>query len=105
MDASPAPGDPAVQTITDLLAGLGTTPAGFNTTSVPCPNGQIVTVAGFSGATDSGRLTDRLSPPTGARPCLVPGANRVAYRDGAISVVVDASDDGAAMTVRRTVTC
>jgi hypothetical protein len=29
----------------------------------------------------------------------------VPYRDGAISVVLDASDDGTAVTVRRTVTC
>lgn len=104
-DASPAPNDPAVPEITALLSKLGTTPAGFNTASVPCPNGQIVTVAGFSAGTDSGRLTQRVPVPAGARAFQVAGANRVAYRDGALSVVLDASDDGTSVTVRRTVLC
>jgi hypothetical protein len=78
---------------------------GFNTASVPCAGGQIVTVAGLSGSADSGRLSERVPVPPYARVFVVAASNRVAYRDGAVSVVVDASDDGTAVTVRRTTTC
>ncbi|MEU7874648.1 hypothetical protein [Dactylosporangium sp. NPDC049140] len=105
VDASPAAGDPAVPAINDVFAALGTTPAGFNMASVPCPGGQVVTVAGSSVSTDSGRLAGRVPVPQPARLFVVAASNRVAYRDGAVSVVVDASDDGTAVTVRRTTTC
>jgi hypothetical protein len=104
-DASPAAGDPAVPAINDVLAALSTAPAGFNTASVPCAGGQIVTVAGRSTTTDSGRLAERVPVPPSARVFVVAASNRVAYRDGAASVVVDAADDGTAVTVRRTTTC
>ncbi|HTJ31711.1 MAG TPA: hypothetical protein VL738_00620 [Dactylosporangium sp.] len=108
-DASPAPGDPAVPAIRTMLAALGTAPAGFNTASVPCPSGppgsRMTTVAGFSVSTDSGRLAERVAVPQSARAFVVAASNRIAYRDGSVSVVVDASDDGTAITVRRTTTC
>jgi len=108
-DARPADDDPAVSAIRQVLAALGTAPAGFNTASVPCPEGQpggrIATVAGLSAGTDSGRLAQRLTVPRGARVFEVAASNRVAYRDGAVSVVVEASDAGSAVAVRRTTTC
>ncbi|MFG2041714.1 hypothetical protein [Dactylosporangium sp. NPDC048998] len=108
-DASPGPGDPAVPAIGAVLAALGTAPAGFDTASVPCPGGapggRIETVAAYSASTDSGRLADRVAVPQGARVFAVAASNRVAYRDGTVSVVVDATDDGTAVTVRRTTTC
>jgi hypothetical protein len=107
--ASPAPQDPSVAPIRSLLAALGTAPAAFSTAAVPCPGAaagaRLVTVAGVSGGTDSGRLAERVTVPPGARSFPVPASNRVAYRDGPVSVVVDATDDGTAVTVRRTVTC
>ncbi|MEV6925658.1 hypothetical protein AB0M46_14320 [Dactylosporangium sp. NPDC051485] len=109
VEASPAPGDPAASAIRDVLTALGTTPAGFNTASLPCQGakagGQIVTVAGVSVSTDSGRLADRVPVPPQARAFAVAASNRVAYRDGPVSVVADASDDGTAVTVRRTTVC
>ncbi|MFD0578040.1 hypothetical protein [Dactylosporangium darangshiense] len=104
-DSAPPPEDPAVPAITTLLDSLGTAPAILTTTTLDCPAGQIRTVAAISRSTDSGRLADRLTVPAGARTYLAAGSNRVAYRDGTASIIVAASDDGTAITVRRTTPC
>jgi hypothetical protein len=104
-DSAPAPDDPAVTAINALLATLGTTAAGFNTATVACATGQTRTVAATSRPVDSGRLGERLAVPSGARGYLVASSNRVVYRSDATSVVVAASDDGGALTVRQTTSC
>jgi len=104
-DSSPATGDPAIPAIDTVLGALGTAAASFSTATVACPSGRTGTVAAISRPTDSGRLGERLVIPAGARNYPVASANRVAYRDGAVSIVVAASDDGTAITVRRTTTC
>jgi hypothetical protein len=63
-------------------------------------------VAAVSRPTDSARLDQRLTTvPAGAHRFAAGSANRVAYRDGPVSVVVAASDDSTAVTIQHTVSC
>src|SRR6266545_3321592 len=66
----------AVTAVTRLLAALGTTPTTWQVQTVTCPTGAITS-----------------------------GANRLAWRDGATSVIVAASDDGTHITAQRTTIC
>jgi hypothetical protein len=109
--AEPVP--PAVSTapdataVTGLLATLGTRPAGVTEQRLRCRAGDIVTVSAVSEPTGADDLTGRLAAavPAGARRFAARDANRITYRDGSASVVIAASDDGAAITVQHTTTC
>ncbi len=104
MDTTP-PAD-AVTAVTRLLAALGTTPTTWQVQTVTCPTGAITTVATISRATNTDNLPARLSgavPATARR--FTSGANRLAWRDGATSVIVAASDDGTHITAQRTTIC
>jgi len=105
--ASAAPGDAGAAGITALLARLGTRPASFVQHRLDCAGGAIVTVAAVSQPVDSSNLGARLAAavPAGARRFASGESNRVVYRDGAVSVVVAASDDGTAVTSQYTTTC
>jgi hypothetical protein len=102
VDRAPAPADPAVSAVTDLLAGLHTRPTRLSEEGLPCPGGQIATVSTVSQPTTAGNLADRLTAPAGSTAFDAAGANRVAYRQGGTSVIVAASDDNTAVTVERT---
>lgn len=101
---SPAPGDPALTTITDELTALGTRPASVHQVVLACPSGQITTIAAVSQPTNTDNLADRLPPRTARREYTF-GPDKVAYRDGASSLIVAVSDDGTAITVRHTTSC
>ncbi len=104
VDTTP-PAD-AVTAVTRLLAALGTTPTTWQVQTVTCPTGAITTVATISRATNTDNLPARLSgavPATARR--FTSGANRLAWRDGATSVIVAASDDGTHITAQRTTIC
>jgi hypothetical protein len=89
-----------------VLEHLGTRPAALHRTTVVCPSGATaVTTAGISLPTASQNLAQRLPVPPGARAFPAPSANRVAYRDGAASIIIAASDDGAAITAQYTTSC
>ena len=105
--ASPPAGDAATAGITALFAKLGTRPASFSEHRLACRSGAIVTVAAVSGPVDSADLGRRLASavPAGAHPFEAGDSNRLAYRDGDVSVVVAASDDGTAVTSQYTTTC
>jgi uncharacterized membrane protein len=93
--------------ITTAFAALGTRPASFVEHRLDCPSGQIVTVAAVSEPADSSALAQRLSAvvPPGARRVPAGASNRVTYREGPVSVVVAASDDGTTVTAQHTVGC
>lgn len=100
-------GGPGMDTVDRVLSAVAARPGEVRRYTVDCPNGgRLVTVAVLSqptGSTDlAGRLRNRV--PTGAR-LFTSAANRVAYRDGAVSVIVAASDDNTAVTARYTTTC
>jgi hypothetical protein len=103
-DTTPPAG--AVTAITRLLATVDTTPTTWQVVTVTCPTGAITTVATISQTTTTDNLPTRLSgavPATARR--FTSGANRLAWRDGATSVIVAASDDGTHITAQRTTTC
>jgi hypothetical protein len=108
-----APGPPAGATaattaLTRMLGSLGTRPARLSDQRVSCAaGGEIDTVAAVSEPVDSGGLAGRLSGivPTGAHRFAAGDANRVVYREGAVSVIVAASDDGTAVTAQYTTGC
>ncbi|MEU8659938.1 hypothetical protein [Actinoplanes philippinensis] len=105
--ATAAAGSPGVTAVSELLTAGGARPAGVTEQRLHCPSGDIVTVSAVSEPVDAGRLAQRLLGriPAGARTFAAAGANRVAYRDGAVSVVIAASDDAGAVTAQHTVTC
>jgi hypothetical protein len=108
--ASPAPaspGDTGAAGITTLFARLGTRAASFTQHRLDCSGGAIVTVAAVSQPVDSSRLAQRLAAavPAGARRFASGESNRVVYRDGQVSVIVAASDDGTAVTSQYTTAC
>jgi hypothetical protein len=105
--ATPPAGSPGTAAITAVFATLGTTAASFAQTSAPCSTGRLITVSALSEAADSSHLTDRLlsSVPTTAHVFSASGSNRLAYRDGTVSVVIAASDDGSTITAQRTTDC
>jgi hypothetical protein len=67
----------------------------------------MTTTAAVSEPADSARLAERLSAtvPAGARVFASGTSNLVAYRDGAVSMIVAASDDGATITGQHTTAC
>lgn len=105
--ASPQAGAAATAGITALFAQLGTKPASFTEHRLDCRAGAIVTVAAVSEPVDSADLSRRLAAavPAGVHPFAAGGSNRVAYRNGDVSVVVAASDDGTSVTSQYTTTC
>jgi len=108
VDPAPAGPEPAslVDPVTQLLAALGTRPAGFHTESVTCPGGRITTLDSASAPTSTGNLAGRLARviPAGARR-FQSTSNRLAWRQGAVSTIVAASDDGSEIDVQRTTAC
>ncbi len=90
-----------------ILTTLGASAGQMHRQTLPCPSGgSLVTITAISERTDSGNLAERLAGhlPAQARPYAAT-ANRVAYRTGAVSVIVAASDDATAVTVRYTIAC
>ncbi|WP_433797176.1 hypothetical protein [Actinoplanes sp. CA-252034] len=107
--AAPGSGSPAsgVDAVNGLLTVVGARAAAVTEQHLRCPSGDMVTVSAVSEPVEAGRLAERFlgTIPAGARTFSAAGANRVAYRDGAVSVVIAASDDGAAVTAQHTVSC
>ena len=105
--APPPPGEAGASGITALFARLGTRAASFSQHRLECSDGAIVTVAAVSQPADSSRLNDRLaaSVPKSAHRFASGESNRVAYRDGPVSVIVAATDDGTAITSQYTTSC
>ncbi len=93
--------------LAELLGRLGSRPATWREHRLPCRDADLVTVSAVSAPTDTGNLQARLTDaiPSGAEPFASGEANRVAYRDGAVSIVVAAVDDGTAVTVQHTISC
>jgi hypothetical protein len=104
---SPPAGGPAAAAITATFAALGTRPASFVAHQLDCPGGSLITVAAVSEPVDSAGLRARLAAavPVGARRFASGESNRVAYRNGAVSVIVAASDDGTTVTGQYTAGC
>jgi hypothetical protein len=97
----------ATGALATLLGKLGTRPATLTEQSVRCTSGDIVTVSALSEPVDSGGLGGRVPGivPAGAHEFASGESNRIAYRDGAVSVVIAASDDGTAVTAQYTAVC
>ena len=93
--------------LTTLLERLGTRPRAFTEQRVRCATGDIVTISTLSQSADTRRLGDRLAGavPAGARVFATGDANRISYREGPVSVVVAASDDGTAVSAQHTTVC
>jgi hypothetical protein len=104
LNGSPSPGDPGLTAVTEVLTQLGTRPASIHKVVLACPTGQITTVAAVSQPTNTDNVADRLPPRANGRRYTY-GPDKVAYRDGTTSLVVAISDDGSAITVRRTTSC
>ena len=104
---SSPPGGPGTAAITAAFAALGTRSASFVTHQLDCPQSSLTTVAAVSEPADSARLAERLTTalPAGARIFASGDSNRIAYRDGAVSVIVAASDDGTTITSQHTSGC
>ncbi|WP_431895913.1 hypothetical protein [Micromonospora haikouensis] len=100
-------GSPATEVVNGLLSAIAVPPKEVRRHRVTCPQGgSLATLAVLSQPTDSADLTNRLRTrlPGGAR-LFTSVSNRIAYRDGPVSVIVAASDDNTAVTVRHTTTC
>jgi hypothetical protein len=105
----PAATTPPAETataLTQLLAGLGTTPTTWQVQTVACPTGAITTLVTISPATDTDNLPTRLATlaPPGVRQ-YPSQSNRLAWRDHTASTIVAASDDGTHITAQHTTTC
>ncbi|RZU73595.1 hypothetical protein EV384_2008 [Micromonospora kangleipakensis] len=107
-DGAPdATGGPATEVVNGLLSAIAARPGEVRQHRVTCPQGgSLATLAVLSQPTDSADLAGRLRArlPGGAR-LFTSASNRVSYRDGPVSVIVAASDDNTAVTVRYTTTC
>jgi hypothetical protein len=102
-----APDDAATTTIDGIFAELGTGAAEASWHSLGCPAGGLMaTTAVVSRPVDTGDLPERLAGlvPAQAR-TFGSVSNRLSWRDGGVSVIVAASDDNTAVTVRYTVGC
>jgi hypothetical protein len=99
---SPGPGEPGLAAITSVLTQFGTRLASAHRNTLTCPAGAIVTIAAVSTPTNTEHVADRVPVPPGVRRIAL-STDEVAYRQGAISLVVAVSDDGTAITVRHTV--
>ncbi|GAA3924717.1 hypothetical protein [Actinoplanes auranticolor] len=104
---SPPPGSSGAAAITAAFAAVGTRPASFVSHQLDCPGGALTTTAAVSEPADSARLAERLSAtvPAGARVFASGTSNLVAYRQGAVSMIVAASDDGTTITGQHTTAC
>jgi len=112
LGAATAPGAPTgssagVAALTDLLRHLGTSPATVVESRLSCGTGAITTVSVTSAATDTASIDERLAEvvPKTARRFSAGQSNRLTYRDGPVSVIVAASDDGTAVSAQYTTTC
>jgi hypothetical protein len=112
LGAAPAPvpaasGGSSTAGLIALFARLGTQPASISEHRLACAGGAVVTVAAVSRPVDSAGLNQRLTDavPAGARRFASGRSNRVVYRDGDVSVIVAATDDGTAVTGQYTTTC
>lgn len=103
--AAPPAGSDGAAAVTTIFAALGTRPASFVEHRLDCPTGPVVTVAAVSEPADSAGLAERVVVPPGARRVPAGASNRVTYRDGAVSVIVAAADDGTTVTAQHTVGC
>ncbi len=103
----PASTDPAATgTIDAIMSRLRTRVAEWNHRQLACPTGTLATMIAISAPTNSDDLPARLTDavPAGAR--QYPGSgDRLAYRQGSVSVVIAPTDDGTAVTVRYTTGC
>jgi hypothetical protein len=102
-----APNDAGTATATSLLSTLGTRAIQTRQEILACPaGGNLVTVTEISKPTTTDHLLDRLAAHIPANTHVYAATvNRVAYHDGPDSVIVAASDDATAITVRHTTTC
>jgi hypothetical protein len=105
----PPPGGnpPGAAALTQILAQLGTRPAGITEQRLRCATGDIVTISVISEPIDTGRLDSRLTAivPAAAHRFATGEANRISYRDRTTSVIIAASDDGTAISAQHTTTC
>jgi hypothetical protein len=105
---APPPNDPGVAAVTATFAALGGAPRNFVANTLECPGGGALnTVSGVSQPMESAGLDRRLAGkvPADARRFASADSNRVAYRAGAVSVIVAASDDGTTVTGQYTTAC
>jgi hypothetical protein len=96
-----------VSAITATFTALGTRPQSLVAHPLDCPNGSSITVAAVSDPVGSSQLSKRLAAavPARAHQFTSGASNRVAYRDGAVSMIVAASDDGTIITSQHTTGC
>jgi hypothetical protein len=103
--AAPTPTD---ATLTGLLTALGTAPATWRSTAVECTvsGGQIVTISTSSEPTSLDNAPARLAKlaPADATVFTSP-SDRIAWRQGSVSTVIEAADDGTHLTAQRTTAC
>jgi hypothetical protein len=104
-DPSAPPSDSTIA-INQLFRALGVTAATWNRVTLPCAVGATTTVTGLSTPTKSDAIADRLAHavPAHAR-TFASDSNRLAWRDGNISVIASASDDGTHIAIQRTTSC
>jgi hypothetical protein len=105
LTATAGPGEPELGAVTDLLTRLGTRPATIHKIDLTCPTGQTTTIAAVSQPTNTGNVADRAAAVVTGRREYTYGPDKIAYRDGPVSTIVAVSDDGTAITVRRTTSC
>jgi hypothetical protein len=102
-----SPNDAGTAEGSRLLSTLGTRASQTRQEVLACPTGgNLATVTEISGPASTDHLLDRLAthlPPHSH--VYAATVNRVAYHDGPDSVVVAASDDATAITVRHTTPC
>lgn len=105
--AAAPPDSAGAAAITATFTALGTRTTAFRLHRLDCPTGPLVTVSAVSDPVDTANLSERLAAtvPPGARRFEAPSSNRLVYRDGAVSVVLAASDEGTAVTSQHTTAC
>jgi hypothetical protein len=103
-----APLAPAAATVAlgSTLHALGSAPTAFHADAVTCASGQIVTTSTASEPLDLADLPVRLAklPPPSATVYASP-SDRISWRQGSVSTVISAADDGTHVTAQQTVTC
>lgn len=103
--APPAPPG-ATAALTTILGTLGSAPVGFHTDAIGCASGAIVTVSTASGPMNLANVHARLAtlPPAGTTVFTSP-SDRIAWREGSVSTVIAAADDGTHVTAQQTTSC
>jgi hypothetical protein len=106
-DPSPTPlTGPAAQTINALLSQLDTSAAETHIDTLRCARGGMSTTAAISEPTNFADLANRLQPSVPAGAHVFPTtSNRLAYRDGPVSVIVAVADDNPQATIQYTLPC